>query len=323
MVHTIQLYCPLDILEIRNIEEKFNMDIKFIDGTLDRRFRAVKTSITKRYFDWGIYLVVDIIKLLGYPDFSEIEYPIIEQYLNLYMNQIGLQFKDLTLLRIDYRLDVCIPDKSERDLLFKLYEKTIEMYRFKVKNISYDTTIYYNCKSTGMIIYGKSEERRDKEAVVMDFEEDVIRFEYRVLNKHLNNNKHKNNIKKELRNYFTKEQYLKYMEKNFEAILYKGDHYKIFKIDTILKKNTQLNEKSKIIIRQFLFDVSNYGITAVKNMKNKEDKLIYSKYQFNTIIKSLQDINVNPILIPRDWGCPSIIKNPFSSNIVKQFKSNN
>jgi len=306
MVQTIQLYCPLDNLEIRHITEKFNTDIKFIGGILDKTFTAVKTTITKRYFSWGIYLVVDIITLLGHPNFSESEYPVIEQYLNLYMNQIGLQFKDLTLLRIDYRLDVCIPDKN-----------TMEKYRFKMKDIRFKTTVYYNCKSTGMIIYDKREERIDNGELIMDFEDDVIRFEYKVLNKHLNNNKHKNNIEKELRNYFTKEQYLKYMKNNFEAILYKGNHYKIFKVDTILKNSTKLNEKSKKLIRQFLIHVSDYGITAVKNMKNEEDKLIYSKYQFNSIIKSLEDINVNPILIPRDWECSSVIKNPFTANILK------
>lgn len=51
-------------------------------------------------------------------------------------------------------------------------------------------------------------------------------------------------------------------------------------------------------------------------MRDKEDKLVYSKYQYNNIIKTLQEINVNPILIPRDWECLSIIKNPFTTNIL-------
>lgn len=316
MVHTIQLYCSLDILEIRRIEEKLGMDIKLIGDVLDNEFTAVKTTVTKRYYTWGIYLHVDIITLLGYPNFSEAEYPEIEKYLNLYMNKIGLQFNDLILLRIDYRLDVLISEKNIRDSYFKIFEKAIDKYRFKIKNIRYDTTIYYNSKSTGLIIYDKGEERMNNGEIIMEFEEDIVRFEYRVLNKHLNNKKHKNNIKKELKNYFTKDLYLQYMRNNFDPILFVGDYYKIFKVDTILKNSTILKEKSKKQIREFLIMVSDFGISAVKNMKNEEDRLIYSKYQFSTIIKLLEAINVNPILIPRDWDCPSLIENPFSSNIL-------
>lgn len=41
--------------------------------------------------------------------------------------------------------------------------------------------------------------------------------------------------------------------------------------------------------------------------------LKYSKYKFRQAIALLKDLNINPILIPKNLKAPSIIQNPFNN----------
>jgi hypothetical protein len=316
MVHTIQLFCQLTSEEAIYITNKFNKDIRLVGDDMDELFAACTTTINHRHGVWGVYIVADIIKILNTPTISEKDYKYVEEYLNSFMNELGLQYEDLTLLRIDYRLDVLIEDKNEREALFKIYKKAIEKYGFRKKYSIYDTTVYFNTKSTQIVVYDKSEERNRKNIKPDIYEEDRLRFEFRVQNRHLNYKKRKNSISKSLKNYFKEEFYIEYMSSNFSALLYKGDYYKIFRADTIIK-NSSLSKDDKDNIRKFLIDISEHGITGVMQMKDKNGKLIYSKYKFYKLKNLLEELQINLILIPKNLKCPSFIENPISANILK------
>ncbi|WP_234124867.1 phage/plasmid replication domain-containing protein [Clostridium hydrogenum] len=314
MIHTIQLYVALNNKNIDYITKKFNKNIKFVTDDIDNMFMACKSTITKKYNIWSLYIVIDIIKVLGTPKFHELDYPRVQNYIEGYMNQYGLNFSDATLIRVDYRLDVCIPNKKEREILFKIYKKAIEKYGFKKKYSCFKTTVYFNTRSTQTTAYDKEQERISNGKNICSYEKNVIRFEFRIQNRHLNNKKHKQGVDKKLINYFNNKSYLEYMHKNFEAILYKGDYYKIYRAETIINRSN-LSIKYKKMMREFLSDVSIHGITYVKNKLNQDGKLVYSKYQFNNIIKLLSKLNINPILIPKNIEAPSVIINPFTENI--------
>lgn len=312
MIHTIHLYCRLSNEEVSYIVNKFNKDIRFISDDMNELFPACTTAINRRHGEWAVYIVADIIKLLRNPIINQSDYKEVEAYLNSYMNKIGLTYDDLTLIRIDYRMDVLIKDKNEREALFRIYRKAIDKYGFRRKYSKYDTTIYFNTKSTQVAIYDKEEERDRKYVNPESYEENMLRFEFRVQNRHLNYKKRKRNIEKSLKNYFSEEFYIEYMN-NCIPILYQGDYYKIFKADTIIS-NSSLSEADKKNIRRFLIDISQHGITGVKEMLDEKGKPVYSKYKFSKLKVMLEDLNINPILIPKNFNCPSYIENPFRLN---------
>ncbi|WP_346867569.1 phage/plasmid replication domain-containing protein [Clostridium sp. UBA1353] len=313
MIHTIQLYCRLSNDEVSYIIEKFNKDIRFVADDMDELFPACTTAINRKHGEWAIYIVADIIKLLRNPIINESDYKEVEAYLNTYMNKLGLIYDDLTLIRIDYRMDVLIKDKNEREALFRIYRKAIDKYGFRRKYSKYDTTVYFNTKSTQVAIYDKEEERDRKHIMPERYEENMLRFEFRVQNRHLNYKKRKRNIGKSLKNYFSDDFYIEYMSSNCIPILYQGDYYKIFKADTIIN-NSSLSETDKKSIRRFLIDISENGITGVKEMLDEKGKLMYSKYKFNRFKGLLEELKINPILIPKNFNCSSYIENPFKIN---------
>lgn len=325
MIHTLQFYCELSNADICLISDRFSESIQLIPLKIDCIFTACTTIITKKYNRWRLYAVVDVIKLLKRSDIKESDLPEIKTYLQRYtnfINGIWLNYEDLTLIRIDYRYDVVVKENKDREVLFKLYKKTLEQYGHKrkfnkkesdeqdIKYKPYDTTVYFNTLSTVSVAYDKVAHRRDTHTNLESYEENVIRFEFRIMNSHLNNKKYKNNVEKTLESYFKEELFFKYMKSNFEPLFYRGDYYKINRVDTILK-NSSLKDKDKILIREFLIDVSESNLSHVKKMKDMNKNLKYNKYKFNKCIKVLNMLGINPILIPKNEKCISFIANPY------------
>ena len=180
----------------------------------------------------------------------------------------------------------------------------------------YETSVMYDSGSIQIIIYDKNAERLAKEKIPKIYEQNMLRFEVKVLNNHLNYNKNKYNISKPLRNYFKEDMKDNYMIKNIQNIVYKGDYYNIYQADKIIN-NSNLKDTEKKLLRDFLTDVSKYGVTGAKKKKKKDNSLKFTSYKYKIILKLLEELNINPILIPKNLKCPagnsySYIKNPFN-----------
>ena len=242
MIHTIQLYCYISLEEIKQAEVLYELAISDIIKKLEGQYNGVRIALKKIGLgkEYIVYLFLDAIKLLSKADITERDYNLIQQEIDniskgLCLNKTNNGF---TLLRLDYRYDVQVEDIRVREFLFKLYEKSIERYRFlkrcngkkKVvygKGVKYKTTCYFNSRSLVIAIYDKEAERSAKGEKVEVFEEEVLRFEVRLLNNHLKNNKRNKGITKTLEAYMKQEMYLDYMYKYIRKILQPGDYYTI------------------------------------------------------------------------------------------------
>lgn len=308
MVHTAKLYIKLENSDIYTIERKYKDKISLISNKLDKKFKGIKTTITKRYNEWFMFLTLDFIVLLGKSEIKEKDYLIVEEKINLFLFEVfGNLRKEVILIRIDYRLDVYIKNKEERDLILYLYKKTHDKYKFKKKYSEYESTIYFNSKSIQVIVYDKMKERNDKIEFIQNYEKDVLRFEVRLQNRHLNYMKHSNKIDKRLKNYFKSELYKKYIYDNFKTLLYRGDYYKMYRCEKIIN-NSDLQKKDKNELRKFLIFISKYGIE-----KTKQE---YSKYKFNKYKNLLEKLEINPIIIPKNYKIKltnGYMKNPFAN----------
>ena len=123
-----------------------------------------------------IYLFLDTIKLLGKDNITESDYNLIQQEIDNISKGLCLDKTNegFVLLRIDYRYDVKVEDSIVREFLFKLYEKSMERYKFLkrcngkkktayAKGEKYKTTCYFNSQSLVVTIYDKETERNEKE----------------------------------------------------------------------------------------------------------------------------------------------------------------
>ncbi|HDR7656210.1 TPA: hypothetical protein QCX68_001622 [Bacillus wiedmannii] len=328
MVHTGMFYVELSEEQKYKMEERFNTTILLINSTIQKQFKGITTYFKKREGAWLMYIIVDFIELLSRENgvIVEEDYGLIREKIKevLYFlfsdNEVGL-----TLLRIDYRYDIVIKNQKHREYLFFLYKKLTKKYRHqkrcnrkKGSNQEYKTTMYFNSKSINGIIYDKERERLETKTDIKEYERDVLRFEIRLQNKHLLNMRSKNGIQKTLKDYLKKGLWEKYMNNYMKNIIYEGDYYSIYHAEKIINSSS-LKDKEKVKLRQFLCDISRYGVDGVKQWKeeNKNKKhTLYTEYLFKKYLGYLRAFNINPVLLPKNnklnLGAEKKIKNPFN-----------
>ncbi|WP_176555765.1 hypothetical protein [Virgibacillus ndiopensis] len=227
-----------------------------------------------------------------------------------------------TLTRIDYRLDVYVPDKRDQELLFHLLNKYTMRFAYKEKikwgkgengnPLKYETSQYHKCKSTELIVYSKEDERTAKGEQIQLYDDSIIRYELRLKNSHLNSMKRQDKggkgMPKKLKTYFSYLLWKEYMQKHVIPIVHTGDYYKITEAEKIIK-NSSFSKRKKESLREFLVMISKGSIDTPKKHMSLPT---YRKY-----LHDLAILGINPILIPKNLSTknhiafPSILKNPF------------
>ena len=307
MIHTIQFYINIEKNEINFLENKYGNDILGVQNKLNNIYASLGIAINlivKNQYGCRILFTVDCIKLLNKSDISEYDIDNINSKLNDFKKDIiGNEFNEEVLIRIDYRYDIEL-DKIDRETLLYLYCKTFDKYKFQKKYDKFKTTIYFNSKSIQAKIYDKECERNNKNEAIKKYEKNILRFEVAIRNQHLNYKKRNKSIDKNLKNYLNKETYRFYMEKNLEIFLNNGDYYTIYNARKLIL-NSSIKNRDKEYIIDLLKYISKYGISKAR------DKC--GKYKFKKYLKILNELKINPILIPKNLkGAPSFIKNPFN-----------
>lgn len=318
MVHTIQLYTNITFDEKDKIEKRLNKDIGQVMEEVSSNTKGITITGRGKIVDYYINIHVDVTEILNKGDIREDDYNKVQKEIDNAIEKIVGYKLELILLRIEYRVDVYIESSSQRYMLFHIYKKMILKSGFKKRKDKkeYETSVMYDSGSIQLMIYDKNAERLAKEEIPKEYEENMLRFEVKVLNNHLNYNKNKYNISKTLKNYFREDMKDNYMIKNIQKIVYKGDYYNIYGADKIIN-NSDLKEIDKKLVRDFLTDVSKSGITGAKLKKNRDKSFKYTTYKYKKVIKLLEELNINPILIPKNLKSPdgksySYIKNPFN-----------
>lgn len=306
MIHTAQFYIKFKEDEKIYLETKYNQNILNVYSNINNIYSCkgiVINYITKFVNEYTMFFTIDFIKLLKKSIISEVDIQEIEKEIsNFKMDIINNSNAEVILTRIDYRMDIEVSNNNRETLMY-LYNKTLDKYRFKKKFNEYDTTIYFNSKSVQSKVYDKEAERKAKKEIIEDYEKDILRFEVAVRNQHLNYNKRTYNIPKNINSYLKSDICKSYMEKNLGVFLFKGDYYTIYKAKKIIN-NSLLKKSEKEAVIEFIKCISKNGVT------NTQGK--FTKYKFKKYIAILEELNINPILIPKNLeGAPSFIKNPF------------
>ncbi|MGV3115906.1 phage/plasmid replication domain-containing protein [Clostridium baratii] len=302
MIHTATLYCTFSLEEINKLIDKYSTDINTFLLNLDSKFDGFSSHIHFKY-TYSLYITIDFIEMLKTPYIEDSHYIKCETIINKFLSNLGLSLKDLTLIRIDYRKDIITEDCIERAVLFSCFSKALDTYKLKNKNCTFDTTVYYSNKSIQAIIYDKEQERIDKDCSIKNYEKDVLRFEVRLLNKHLNTNKHKYKIEKTLKNYFSLEKQQDYFKKYILPVVFYEDFYTFEEAEKLINKSL-LKEKDKIFLKKFLKTVVRRNLTFCKNN--------LTTYKYNKALSLLKKLNINPLPITYINPFISKLSNPFS-----------
>ena len=279
---------------------------------------------------FNMHLKIDAVKILNRGTIVEEDYDLIEADIRKFLTRhFGHSdyFDSHTLTRIDYKYDAIVPNEQERELLFHLLEKYTNMYRYKVKikwgkdkngtPFKYETSQYHKNKSVELVIYSKEDERKANSEIVQPYEEDVLRYELRLKNKHLNSMQRTDKGKgrpKKLKVYFSQKMWKEYMKKHVIPIVHTGDYYKINEAEKIIS-NSSFSRRKKERLRKFLVTISK-GTIDTPLKKPKEEGGI-SRPTYRQYLRDLESLGINPILIPKNLSTknyssfPSFMENPF------------
>ncbi|MDE0582026.1 hypothetical protein ON064_03070 [Planococcus sp. A6] len=320
LVHTGKFYCTVKEEEIPTVSRNLNENTNALSTKIDVHFPGITTLLKEGSYDWTLFIYVDFIKLLGKADITGDDSEKATEKINHFIKFVfGNTPKEPVLTRLDYRFDTIVKDKSQRELLLKLYRKTYDTHGFKKKYDRYDSSLYFNSKSINIIVYDKEEERNAKQQEVEDYERDVLRFEVRLLNPHINYMKRKNGLVKILSNYMDEDFWKTYLKKNLSPFFFAGSFRKI-NIAEKLIKSSELKPTEQENLRQFLCDVSIYGFDNILKFKKTSStgdaKTKYTKYLMKKYLKWLKELDINPLLIPKnfkvDLGPEKKIENPLA-----------
>ncbi|MCR2822749.1 phage/plasmid replication domain-containing protein [Lederbergia panacisoli] len=345
LIHTFELFIPVSSDDIKQIFSKYGIRVnkyRYIRAAVKELNKEVKNvfpayAIVRTwehmYLDgiWYLQFKVDAVKVLNRSTITEEDYELIELDIRKFLTW-HFGFSDYydyhTLTRIDYRIDVKVPNPQHRELLFHLLEKYTVKYAYKEKikygkdengdPLKYETSQYHKCKSTELVIYSKEDERIAKGEQIQPYDENIVRYELRLKNRHLNSMKREDKggkgRPKQLKVYFSSELMKEYMEKHVIPIVHTGDYYKITEAEKIIA-NSSYSQRKKESLRKFLVIVSKGNIdTPLK--KSKEEGGI-SKPTNRQYLRDLANLGINPILIPKNFttenytSFPSFLENPF------------
>lgn len=315
MIHTIELFSRLNSNEIKYIIDKFDIKNKnYFNFSQYHTVSGVKVEIknikTKLGDSWGLYVFVDVIKLLGRAVIKETDRDKVIEDINEIIYSIFSYTPQLLLRRIDFRFDAVICDEKKRNLLIKLYNKCenkkgymekVEVYNRETRRSNKYSSLRYKNKSKVCNIYDKEMERVAKYKSIMNYEKDVLRFEAQVKLRHIKYMKSHYNVEDSLEVYFSNALYNVFMSKIVIKAIGISDYYNEYYARKIIN-SSKLKNKEKEELKEFIKTI---------NGKNKfsDGKKLYSSYKYKKFIGQLENLNINPILIPKNSGY-SKIENP-------------
>lgn len=316
MIHTGEFFVMLDKDNDKEVVEM----MRKIEVYKTKEVRAVcRTTTINKYKIIRLHIYVDFIELLGRPNITPLDTDeILYRVRSVVEDIIDTNDFELVLSRVDFRYDVVIKDKKIRQLIISLLKKSSKKVSYMKRVDKYKDSIWFFSKSRGDNIYDKEIECLAKGKKIKWFEKDVLRFEAQIKNEHIRYKNNRYEVKRSLEEYLNYDMYKAYMTKMVIGVVGKGNFYSLIEAEKIIKSSC-VKEKYKIELRKFLVYTSrNGGLSKAKEF--------YGRYSFNKNIKILEELGINPIIIPERNGVRKtgikFIENPLKK-LIEQFEVNN
>lgn len=250
--------------------------------------------------------------------------------------------KNITLNRIDYKIDYLIKSEEERQIIYDLMKIAPDTFG-KVVKTSYETAITYNPKTgyVEVITYDKEMERKlsiryDDYISSHDVDSNfkgIIRVEVRIKNRKLNYYKYNENwgLSKDLENYLKEDMKEYFFTQNAEKVWFCEKFYRIDVALNLIRNNPSIKNGMKNKLCDVLKTIRRIGYTRTRNsygnMKRIDDiqkaiktglpstyienlrteKLHSTDFAtFNNYIKTIRGLGINPLTFSRHYELEKI-----------------
>ena len=204
----------------------------------------------------------------------------------------------LELSRIDFCVDLLLNPQIISRYIFLLNMHKKDYKYMKMKN-KYHTSIHksnsegkFNLNIYSRYPYTGAEEDKN-----------VLRIEVQVKKAKIKDEYFKYGIYKELDSYWTKDIFYENTIELLKDFLYEGNYYSKEKAKEIIM-NSDLKTIEKRKLYRFLLRVERFGIDEVVKVKK-----FYCKKTVDKYIRMLNELSINPILLPRIWTDCDEMKN--------------
>jgi hypothetical protein len=223
--------------------------------------------------------------------------------------------------RIDYAIDITNDNVKEYINLFQ---------RVKAPNIYFKTintregSAYTVSKSARINFYDKKDEisKRIEDEYTnvlesdLDEAENILRFEVQCNKGKINSIKAKNNFtNKDISNFLNscigEDIILSY----YDRTIGDGDFYCLREAEKIIKNQQELSQRTQnVLVKTLKLIAQARDVNKAKKqfvegvkLKNTNIKLKGTNRTFNNHIRQIQELNINPVTIPRKWGISRLI----------------
>lgn len=198
------------------------------------------------------------------------------------------------LNRIDYKIDY---HTEHIGLYLKLLKKTTREYRGLKRNREYKSSLYLSSKSRNINIYDKKQEYIDKckrynkpidESLLKEYD-NILRYEVQIKKPKIYNNLRSWGLIEYLSNYVDDYDIRYFIDDVLSPVIFQGDYYNQYWSEQLLKEYYTDLMVSQLV--EFQKQISILGIDGARKT--------VSEYQFSKYLKLLQEVDINPVPIPK------------------------
>lgn len=307
-----EIYRSLDIISKNNNVNLYPVEGGYTTHALkDKGFTRItllKKSVDPKYNHPYMQLEIqlnptkllgkDIIELTEEADLDKLRERFNEEIYNIHINLS--KFHGWTLNRIDYAVNISTPYVKE---YVKLFQRADKPYSF---NEQYDLvcrerkqkpgSFYLFNKSVAINFYDKEDERKSQGSYV-ESSKNVLRLEVQCNKFKTDSMKYKYEfITKYIWYFLTKEISDKTINYYYSKTIGTGDYYKLKEAIKIIHSSEFSHTIQERLIETLKQVNKSRSIWKARRDSN------YSKESFNSYLKKLRELNINPVTIPERWS---------------------
>lgn len=297
-----------DYLLYESILCKFKYKRNIIIENLDKDVKLY-IFVKKKFIQIKVF---HLYEFLNCSEITNKKYLEFENKLNRTIQHLNLQLSDMTITRIDYKLDLNLPQDEMQEYLYifsklrkKYYKLTKKIY-YSNSYISNIESVYYKGLEFSLNVYDKQAQLTSR-GIINSKYNGVLRIELQLKSRQLSKYCKENGLTKELINFWHRSVRQDFFNDILiNKFLYTGDYYNL---KNVIRQIEYMKPNLRQKIVYFLKLIAKHDITEAINA--------HSRFTASKYIKALESQNINPIIIKnfgRLSGIMSLLKEVDNKN---------